>query len=215
MHSFPPKYKKLFSFFKKLNSPAKVQDFINKIPINFEQGGETCHSPLVALKQNKAHCMEGALIAAACLWYHGRRPLLLDLKTGMVRHNSPREDDDHVVALFKENGLWGAISKTNHGVLRYRDPIFKTVRELALSYFNEYFLDSGIKTMREYSSPFSLLQYDDDWLVSEQDVWRIPEELDDSRHYEIIPAKFSGKLRKADKIEIETGKITEWKKIRA
>lgn len=206
MHKFPDIYKKDFSVFKKLNSPAKVQDFIDEIPINFELNGETCRSPLMALKNNETHCMEGALLAAACFLYNGRRPLLLDLKT------TKGKDDDHVVALFKENGLWGAVSKTNHAVLRYRDPIYKTVRELALSYFNEYFLDSGVKTMRSYSAPFSLFQYDDDWLVSEQDVWRIPEELDDSRHFKIFPDRFSKHLRLADPIEIETGKLTRWKK---
>ena len=205
MHLFPNIYKKDFSVFKKLNSPAKIQDFIDEIPINFEQNGETCHSPFSALKNNKAHCMEGALLAAACFWYNGQRPLLLDLKT------TEGKDDDHVVALFKQNGRWGTVSKTNHAVLRYRDPVYKTVRELALSYFNEYFLDSGIKTMRSYSAPFSLFQYDDDWLISKQDVWRIPEELDGARHFKILQDGFSG-LRLADPIEIETGKSTQWKK---
>lgn len=151
--------------------------------------------------------MEGALLAAACFWHNGQCPLLMDLKT------TDGKDDDHVVTLFKENGLWGAVSKTNHAVLRYRDPVYKTIRELALSYFNEYFLDSGVKTLRSYSTPFSLLQYDDDWLVSKQDVWRIPEELDDARHFKILPDGFSG-LRLADPIEIETGKFTQWKKAR-
>ena len=146
--------------------------------------------------------MEGALLAAACFWYNGQRPLLLDLKT------TEGKDDDHVVALFKQNGRWGAVSKTNHAVLRYRDPVYKTVRELALSYFNEYFLDNGIKTMRSYSAPFSLFQYDDDWLISKQDVWRIPEELDGARHFKILQDGFSG-LRLADPIEIETGKFTQ------
>ena len=206
MHKFPAVYKKDFAVFKKLNSSSKIQDFINEIPINFEPNGKTCHSPFVVLKNNKAHCMEGALLAAACFWYNGQRPLLLDLKT------AEGKDDDHVVTLFRENGLWGAVSKTNHAVLRYRDPIYKTVRELALSYFNEYFLDNGIKTLRSYSAPFSLFQYDDDWLVSEQDVWLIPEELDDSRHFKIFPDGFSKRLRLADPIEIETGKFTQWKK---
>ena len=205
MHKFPDIYKKGFSVFKKLNSPAKIQDFIDEIPINFEQNGETCHSPFSALKNNTAHCMEGALLAAACFWYNGQRPLLLDLKT------TEGKDDDHVVALFKQNGRWGAVSKTNHAVLRFRDPVYKTVRELALSYFNEYFLDNGIKTMRSYSAPFSLFQYDDDWLISKQDVWRIPEELDGARHFKILQDGFSG-LRLADPIEIETGKSTQWKK---
>lgn len=204
MLSFPDKYKKDFAVFKKLSSPAKIQDFLEGIPINFEPEGETCLSPLMVLKNNTAHCMEGAMLAAACFWHNGEQPLLMDLKTV--------NDDDHVITLFKRNGYWGAVSKTNHAVLRYRDPVFKTVRELALSYFNEYFLDSGIKTMRSFSSPFSLLQYDSDWLVSEKDLWAIPEDLDKSRHFKIFPDKFSQHLRIADKIEIDAGKITSWKK---
>mgnify|MGYP001590758451 FL=1 len=148
--------------------------------------------------------MEGALLAAACFWHNGQRPLLLDLKT--------IKDDDHVVTLFKENGCWGAVSKTNHAVLRYRDPVYKTVRELTLSYFNEYFLDSGAKTMRSYSAPFSLFQYDDDWLVSKENLWDIPNELDDARHFKIFPDGFSRRLRPADPIEIKVGKFTQWKK---
>jgi len=205
MPSFPDKYRKDFAIFKKLDSPVKIQDFLEKIPINFEQDGETYHSPLTVLKNNTAHCMEGAMLAAACFWYNGGRPLLLDLKT-------TKNDDDHVVTLFRHNGYWGAVSKTNHAVLRYRDPVYKTVRELALSYFNEYFLDSGIKTMRSYSVPFSLLRYGNDWLVSIESLWDIPNELDDSRHFKIFPDGFSRHLRVADPIEIEAGKITDWKK---
>ncbi len=205
MHKFPEIYKKDFAIFKKLNSPSKIQDFVNKIPINFEKEGETCRSPLMVLKNNKAHCIEGAILAAACFWHNGENPLLLDLKT-------TKNDDDHVVALFKRNGYWGAVSKTNHAVLRYRDPVFKTVRELALSYFNEYFLDSGVKTMRAYSAPFSMLQYDDDWLVSKDDLWRVPEEIDSAKHFKVFPDSFARHLRLADPVEIETGKITEWKK---
>jgi len=197
MRKFPDKYKKDFAVFKKLNTPAKVQDFLNKIPINFEPHGETCRSPLSSLRHKQAHCLEGAYLAAAALWFHGREPLLLDLRT------VPR-DDDHVVALFKESGRWGAISKTNHAVLRYREPIYASIRELAMSYFHEYFLDDGKKTMRDYSAPFSLLKYGDKWLAS----------LDDSRHFKIFPKNSHIRLRPADKVEIEAGKIVEWKKNR-
>src|SRR3989344_6349937 len=123
MRKFPAKDIKEFKIFKKLNSPSKIQDFLNEIPINFEKKGETCKSPLVVLKSNNAHCIEGAMLASAALWYHGEKPLLLDLKTS-------NDDEDHVVALFKANNRWGAISKTNHAVLRYRDPIYLSVREL-------------------------------------------------------------------------------------
>src|SRR6185369_11408520 len=135
--------------FKRLNSPKKVQDFLDKLPINFEEHGDTCYSPRQLLKQKKSHCSEGAIFAATAFWYHGGKPMLMDLK-------APGDDFDHVVALFKVHGYWGAVSKTNHAVLRYREPIYKTLRELALSYFHEYFLHDGTKTLREYSRLFDL-----------------------------------------------------------
>src|SRR3989344_4997493 len=111
------------SVFKKLASPQRIQDFLDSLPINFELHGETYMSPRRVLTAGEAHCFEGALLAAAALAYHGRRPLLMDIQTS-------RTDDDHVVALFREFGYWGAISKTNHAILRYRDPVYRSVREL-------------------------------------------------------------------------------------
>jgi len=136
--------------FKRLDSPKKIQDFLAfKIKHNPAKDGVECRSPRMVLRTGKAHCMEGALLAAAILEFNGDKPLLMDLR-------STSDDLDHVVALFKQFGRWGAISKTNHAVLRYREPIHKTIRELALSYFHEYFLDSGKKTLREYSAPVDL-----------------------------------------------------------
>ena len=205
MQQFPDIYRKEFGIFKKLNSPAKIQDFLDALPVNFEPEGDTCRSPLMALRENKAHCIEGAMIAAAACWYHGTKPLLLDLKTS-------RDDSDHVIAPFKENSLWGAMSKTNHAVLRYRDPLYKTVRELAMSYFNEYFLDNGKKTLRSFSTPFSLLAFDDEWLTSPENLWGIPEGLDASPHFEIIKKEALRRLRLAHPIEIQAGKLVQWEK---
>ncbi len=197
-----------FSIFKKLRTPAEIQDFVNELKINFIGRRHTYASPLVVLQTKKAHCMEGAMLAAAALWYHGYPPLLLDLKT-------TDKDADHVVALFKEGNRWGAISKTNHAVLRYRDPVYRDVRELAMSYFNEYFLDSGAKTMRSYSAPFDLLRYGathgDDWITTRGDLLAIAETLDFSRHFQIIKKRAVRRLRRADRSEIEAGKIVEWK----
>ncbi len=191
---------------KRLNTPKKIQDYLNKLPINFEEQGDTAMSPRQVLRKKKAHCMEGALLAAAALWYHGHKPLLLDLVT-------TKNDDDHVVTLFKQHGCWGAISKTNHAVLRYREPVYKTIRELALSYFHEYFKDSGQKTLRSYSEPFDLSKLkDNSWLISEEDLWEINNTLEDSKHYKILSAKQLKGLRKAEPIEIAAGKLVEWKK---
>lgn len=149
--------------------------------------------------------MEGALIAYAALWYNGYESYLLDLKVA-------KGDDDHVVTLFKQHGHWGAISKTNHGVLRYRDPIYKSVRELVMSYFNEYFLDSGRKTLRSYSKPFSLARFKDGWLTSTEDLWDINNALDESPHVKILTKKMEKSLRQADTIEVDAGKLVVWKK---
>ncbi|MBP9771690.1 MAG: hypothetical protein KBD16_02075 [Candidatus Pacebacteria bacterium] len=202
MRRFPFPDTPEFQVFKKLTSPAKVQDFVNAIPMNFEKNGETCHSPRAVLTHKKAQCLEGALLAAAVLWYHGRPPLLLDLETN-------HSDESHVVALFTEDGYWGAISKTNHGVLRYRDPVYKTIRELALSYFNEYFLHNGKKTLRTFSKrPFSLLDFEDEWLTADYPVWNVHDELIDAPHEKIAPDRVMRRLRPADSIEIKAGKLT-------
>src|SRR5688500_14411633 len=118
---------------KRLRTPAQVQDFLNSLPFNGEKKGETHRSVIETFKAGEAHCFEGALVAAAAFQLHGQRPLLLDLK-------SVRPDFDHVVALFKVDGYWGAVSKTNHAVLRYREPVYRSIRELVMSYFPEYFL---------------------------------------------------------------------------
>ena len=132
-----------------------------------------------------------------------QKPLILDL-----RSNS--RDFDHVVALFKKNGYWGAISKTNHAVLRYREPVYRTVRELALSYFHEYFDDQGRKNLREYSEPFDLNNYKGNWIDNKEYLWDLELKLDNSRHYSILNKKQIASLRKADQVEIKAGKITEW-----
>lgn len=188
---------------KKLNTPEKIQDFLNKLPFNHEKRGETYRSVELTLKANKAHCFEGALIAAGALWLSGEKPLLMDIRT-------TGGDVDHVVALFKKGKYWGALSKTNHAVLRYREPVYKSVRELAMSYFHEYFLEDGTKTMREFSKPFDLSKTKFDWLLGKENLFDLVDALDHSPHEKVLPQ--GTKLRKADKIEIEAGKIVEWKK---
>lgn len=199
--------KKEIQVFKKLDSPKKIQDFLNLLPINFEKNGETCMSPRRVLAVKKAHCMEGAMFAAAALEFHGQKPLVMDLRS--IKPG----DDDHVVCVYKQFGCFGAISKTNHAVLRYREPIYKTVRELALSYFHEYFLDTGKKTLREYSEPFDLNYFNKLlWRTSEEDLFEIPHHLDSVKHFPFLNKLQIKNLRKADTIEIQAGKLVEWKK---
>jgi hypothetical protein len=202
MLSFTKKEKSLL---KKLNTPAKVQDFLNSLRFNFEEKGETLVSPVLTLRAGKAHCFEGALLGAYLLSLHGYKPLIMHLKT-------TKEDFDHVVALFQKDGYWGALSKTNHAVLRYREPVYKNIRELAMSYFHEYFLDNGVKTLRQYSAPLDLNVFEKNWTMEDGDLWGIDEELDKIKHYDIAPKKALKNLRRAEKIEIEAGKIVEYKK---
>ena len=191
---------------KRLNTPKKIQDFLESLPFNFEPNGDVLRSPRRVLKEGGAHCIEGALVAAAALLINGERPLLLDLRAA-------KHDFDHVVTLFKKDGHWGAISKTNHGVLRYRDPINQTVRELAMSYFHEYFDDKGRKNLRAYSRPFDLRPYlKRGWLTDENDLWYIERALDDSPHERILTKSQMARLRRATPVEIATGKIVEWKR---
>jgi hypothetical protein len=196
--------KDIIKLFKNLNTPSKVQDFIEDLEINFERDGESCMSPLMVLKTGKAHCIEAALLAAVILRVNGHSPLIVDLEAN-------DRDFDHVITVFKSNGYWGAISKTNRGVLKYRDPIYKSIRELVLSYFNEYILNDGKKTLRTYSSPVDLSKFDDkNWMTSEEDVWFIPEYLTTIKHFPILDKKQIHNLRRADPIEVEVGRITLW-----
>ena len=194
---------KEWQLMKSLNTPAKIQDFLNSLKFNFEDKGETNYSVRYVLKHRKAQCFEGALLGAAALWIQGHKPLLLDLKT-------VRPDFDHVVALFKVDGFWGALSKTNHSVLRYREPVYKSVRELAMSYFHEYFLPSGKKTLRSYSKPFDISKYGNIWMVSEEDLAWLAHELDKSPHIKILTSKQIGNLRTADRVEIKAGELSEY-----
>ncbi len=194
---------------QKLNTPAKVQDFLNSLPFNFENEKgykrETLKSPLFTLRQRKAHCFEGALLGAYILSLHGFTPSVLHLK-------ATKHDYDHVIAPFKINGFWGALSKTNHVVLRYREPIYRNIRELVISYFHEYFLNSGLKTLRQYSEVLNLNTLPKDWAVRQGDLWDIDKKLDKMKHYDIVERAYIKKLRKADKVEIKAGKIVEYKK---
>lgn len=208
--------KEEIKIFKKLNSPKKIQYLLNTLKFNFEVNGETCYSPRFVIKNKTAHCMEGAMFAWCALEFNRQSAWLLDLR-------ATREDFDHVVCVFKQGGFYGAISKTNHAVLRYREPVYKTVRELVLSYFHEYFLKSGKKTLREYSDLFSLKLLTphlnplpqgerEDWRISREQLFIIPQTLDKIKHYKILTLKQIKNLRLADKIEIQAGEIVEFRK---
>lgn len=196
---------KEISIFKKLNTPTKVQDFLNKILINHELDGvDTVKSPVRVIRENNAHCIEGAILGAYILSLHGYKPLILHLQT-------TKNDFEHVITPFQDkSGLWGALSKTNHYILRYRDPVYKSIRELVMSYFHEYATDSGMKTLRSYSRPLNLNYFGKSWVNSKEDLWQIDEKLGEIKHFDIAPKEVLMKLRRTDNIERQSLKTVEW-----
>jgi hypothetical protein len=190
--------------FARLNTPQKIQDFLDSIPVNFEPEGGTMMSPRGLMKARVAHCAEAAMFAVAVLHFHGKKAWLLDIQSRPTDH-------DHVVTLFRQDGLWGAISKTNHAILRWRDPIYRTARELAMSYAHEYCLPSGVKSMLTFSRPFSLERYDpEEWITSEDDLHWLIDTLDASPHTLLAPPQVLAKRRRSDKIELLAQEVVEW-----
>jgi hypothetical protein len=191
----------------RLGTPEKIQDFVSAIPANFERDGQTCLSVREVLRQRRAHCIEGALISACALWVHGQPPLLLDLKA--------ERDYDHVVALFKRNGCWGAISKTNPALLRWRDPVYRSLRELAMSYLHEYANRRHQKTLRSYAGPFDLRRLDPEtWVTGSKQCWDVGNTLEDLRHIALIDARQARRLRLRDPVERRAGAVFQYRRPR-
>lgn len=191
-------------FLKALNTPPKIQDFLDSIPFNLEEHGETNMSPKRVLKERKAHCIEGALLAGVCLWLNKKQPYIVSLKV-------KQSDYDHIIVLYREHGYYGAISKTNHNVLRFRDPVYKNVRELVMSYFHEYFLpDTGEKTLLGYTKPINIKKFGTKWIGRDDDLNDIAENIYDTPIIEIVPKKNKNNLRNAHEVEQEASKVAEW-----
>jgi hypothetical protein len=170
--------KEEIALYRRLNTPEKIQRYLDDLPYNKERDGETCRGPRRVIRDNTAHCFEGALFGAAALRMNGLPPLILDLES--VR------DDDHVIAIYRINGCWGAIAKSNYAGLRFRSPVYRTLRELALSYFEHYYNLDGEKTLRAYSRPVNLSRFDNiGWMTSEEDLWAMPEYLLEISHTQI------------------------------
>jgi hypothetical protein len=188
-----------------LSTPRKIQDFLDRLPINTEPEGDTCFSPRLVLREGRAHCMEGAMLSALALRWHGHRPLVVDLE-------ARPDDQDHVIAVFRRHGCWGAISKTNHGVLRWREPVYRTIREMVMSYFHEYFRQrDGARTLRAFSGPVDLSRFDRrGWMTAEEPVWYVPEHLADVPHRPVLTRAQIAALRPADRAELKLGEIVEW-----
>ncbi len=193
-----------FAILRRLSSPDKIQAFLNAIPINHEIGGETVLSVREVLRQRRAHCIEGAMVAAAALWVHGEPPLLMHL-------DCDESDYPHVVTLFRRHGAWGAISKTNGAPLRYRDPIYRTLRELALSYFHEYSNRRGHKTLRSYSTSFDMRRIDTaKWVTATKSCWETHDRLVELRHFALISRRQEKLLAKRDRFERRASRLVEY-----
>jgi hypothetical protein len=180
---------------RSLNTPAKIQKFIDDIPYQY---ADTAWSPQRVLRERKGHCLEGALVAVAALRVNGYSPLLMDLEAV--------HDDDHVLAVYRQNGLWGSIAKSNFAGLRFRAPVYRNPRELALTYFDHYYNLRGQRTLRAYSLPVNLSRLDNqNWMTSEEDVWCVADLLIAARHYPLFPHKIASTLPRMDRRAFEAG----------
>ncbi len=180
---------------RRLKTPMRIQQFIDAIPYQY---ANTALSPERVLRERKGHCLEGAMLAAAALRVNGHPPLLLDL--------AAVQDDDHVVALYRERGLWGGIAKSNFAGLRFRAPIYRTLRELALSYFDHYYNLRGERTLRSWAGPVNLARLDPQhWMTSEKNVWCVPELLIAAKHHPLFPPRMARALPRLDRRSFEAG----------
>ena len=197
-----------FAVLRRLDNPRKIQTFLYGLGQNFELKGDTCRPVRMVLRTRTAHCIEGAMLAAAALWIQGEPPLVMDMRA--------YRDYDHVIALFRRNGLWGAFSKTNGIGLRCRDPLFRSLRELSLSYLHEYSNKAEIKTLREFSGPGDLRRFDPKmWVSGEKNCWEIPERLDDLPHYPVLRARQFKAMLPRDPFERRVGAMLQYRKPRA
>jgi hypothetical protein len=180
---------------RSLSTPRKVLDYLDAL--DYDWAGKSCRSPRRVLRERTVQCMDGALFAAAALRSQGRPPLILDLEA--------KNDTDHVMALFRDRGCWGAVGRSNYSGLRYREPIYRTLRELVLSLFEEYMNLRREKTLRRYSGPVHLGRFDRrGWMTAEEDLRYIPLYLVDVRHYRLLKPREARGLSTADRRQFES-----------
>ena len=185
------------AFLKTLSDPDKIQGFLDSIDYN---PSYECRSPRWVIRKRSAHCFEGALFAAATLEIIGYKPLLVDLKA--------YNDDDHVIAVFKSDGHWGAVAKSNFTSLRYREPVYRTLRELVMSYFDFYFNLLGNKSLRAYSLPLDLTIFRSrNWTTTDDDLEYIGDKLEKIRHYPVVNKKMIKNLKNASDTMLKAGML--------
>jgi hypothetical protein len=186
---------------RRLSTPDKIQRFLDEeVSYNKEPDGPTCRGPRRVLGDRTAHCAEGAFLAAAALRLHGHPPLIVDLEA--VR------DDDHLLAVFKQHGRWGAIAKSNYSGLRFREPVYRTVRELVMSYFAHYYNPAGELTLRAFSRPVNLARFDRiNWMTTEEDLWAICEHLCVVPHSQVLAPEMARRRLRLDRRLYEAGLV--------
>lgn len=179
---------------KSLATPYSIQQFLDGCDYN---STEETRSPRYVLELRRAHCLEGAIFAAACLELQGRPPLVLDLQAF--------NDDDHVIAVFKQDNCWGGIAKSNFTTLRYREPVYRNLRELAMSYFDFYFNTRGDKSLRAYSLPYNLNRFNlIKWRTTMKDLEDIGYFLDRVKHFPLISKARAESLERASPLLLES-----------
>ena len=198
-----------FAVLRRLDTPQKIQAYLNHLRQNFELDGDSCLTVREVLRTRRAHCIEGAMLAAAALWVHGEPPLLLDMRA--------ERDYDHVVAVFRRHGRWGAISKTNGIGLRWRDPVYRTLRELAMSYFHEYYNRRDHKTLREFSVPYDLRRTPASvWVAgAKKHAWPVVDELDALRHFRLMDRRHLKSVTRRDPFERQVGRLLQYRRPKA
>jgi hypothetical protein len=178
----------LLEVFKGFKTPWDIQQFLNKLKYSTDYG---CRSPLGVAKDRIAHCSEGAFFAAAALRYMGFKPLVIILYA--------KNDDDHLIVPFKINNHWGCIAKSNTTMLRYREPVYKSIRELVMSFFDMYFNLNGVKSLRKYSEAINMEKFDKyDWMHAENldFIWDI---LEKRKKYDFVDKNMIRNLKPTDK----------------
>jgi len=182
---------------KKLNNPDKIQGFLDSLDYN---PNYACRSPRWVMRKRSAHCFEGALFAAAALQYIGYKPLIVDMKAV--------EDDDHVIAVFKVDDHWGAVAKSNFTSLRFREPVYRSLRELMMSYFDFFFNIYGYKSLRSYSLPFDLTRFDHlRWQTTDEDLEYIGDKIESLHHFPLATKKMIRNLSTASDTMMKAGML--------
>lgn len=194
---FEPRERKIL---RRMTTPTRIQEYLDSLEYNVEPGGHTCYSPRLVMREGAAHCMEGAMLGALALRLIGHPPLVVDMEA--VR------DSDHVLAVYRVGGFWGAVAKSDYSGLRSREPVYRTIRELAMSYFEHYFNRRGEKTLRTFSRPVNLRRFDaDGWMTRDGFVWEIPNHLCDIPHTRILTDDMEQRIARMDRRLYAAGRL--------